>query len=616
MKSIISSYTAILSWDDFGGGPFELTVASEKSMENIIINESGIQAKEFRAALCPNRDYWWAVRNAKGECSQPGHFRTFETRILNGVPAGEKFGPARPRNHFAAPFPPYITEPLPIDENMPVSPWYCVKEYDSGPPPAFERIRHMLPSPVLDGDENHMLIAAYWYAWQVAFDQWLYEPYEKGQAVANICGCKDWGEFGSTVDYDTFFIMQFVRYARGAYPYINVYDNMYARQHENGMINKEGDNSNFEVYSSSPTMPTALAWAEWENYMVSGDKKRLENILLPLVKLYEWFQYYQRDADGFYYSGQGGHGDWSICANAFQALSAKAISDIARETGRNDLTAYFLKEFDEIKNMINERLWDEEGAFYSFKAPDGRFATHIKPGKTFKYSRSFDVLLAKAAPPGRADKMLKQLLDTNVFMGPYGIRSLSLDSNIYVLDTGNIIEADENNAIDTAFDFKKTVWAPVMVTALQALDNYGYIKESGELGERYARAVAESYKIHGDIREFSFADEIGTAGHHKFVGWSGYGPVACLIEYVLGFKINAPENTVCWNIRQICRHGIERLCFGNVTAGFICEKRSGDKEPCHITVKSNGTFTLAVKNGNDMPPAIFKVTSGISEFLC
>ena len=614
MDVTASAYTAIFSWDDFGDGPFELTAASDTSMENIVLCEKGIRKKEFRAALCPGQDYWWMVRSQKGECSPLGHFRTSETRICGDTPPIEKFGPARPRNHFAVPFLPYITKPLPVDEKMPVSPWYCVKEYDSSPPPAFEQIRHKLPNPVLDGCENRSLIEAYWYVWQIAFDCWLYEPYEKGQAVFNICGCRDWGEFGSTVDYDTFFIMQFIRYAYGAYPYINTYDNMYARQHENGMINKEGDNSNFEVYSSSPAMPTALAWAEWENYMVSGDKKRLENVLLPLVKLYEWFQYYQRDPDGFYYSEQGGHGDWSICANAFQALSAQAISDISREIGRGDLTDHFLKEYDSIKKMINERLWDEEGSFYSFRAPGGKFATHIKPGKTFKYSRSFDVLLAKAAPADRAAAMIKQMLDPNIFMGPYGIRSLSLDSNIYVLDINNIQEVEENNEPSTPFDFKKTVWAPVMVTALKALDSYGYTKEAGDLGERYARAVAEAYKIYGDIREFSYADEIKTEGHPKFAGWSGYGPIACLIEYVLGFKINAPENTVYWDIRQICRHGIANLCFGDITAGFICEARSSQAKPCRITITSNGAFTLAVRNKSEA--GTFAVAPGISEYSC
>jgi len=605
---VVSPYTAIFSWDGPGDGPYELAVAADESLENIVLCERGIDKREFRAALCPGRDYWWSANGKRG------NFRTPEPRILHDALAAEKFGPARPKNHFAVPFPPHITAPLPIDENMPVSPWYCVKEYSSPPPPAFDRIRHMLPCPILEGDENRPLLDAYWYAWQIAFDRWLYEPYEKGQAVANICGCRDWGEFGSTVDYDTFFIMQFVRYARGAYPYIDSYDNMYARQHENGMINKEGDNSNFEVYSSSPTMPTALAWAEWENYLVSGDKNRLGNVLLPLVKLYEWFSCYQRDVDGFYYSGQGGHGDWSICANAFQALSAKSLADIARETGRNDLSEYFTQEFENTKELINGRLWDEAGAFYSFKTPDGGFATHIRPGKTFKYARSFDVLLAKAAPADRAGRVIGQMLDPEVFMGPYGIRSLSLDSNVYVVDADHIAEAGDDNALDTAFDFQKTVWAPVMVTALHSLDHYGYTKEAADLGERYARAIAEGYMLCGDIREYSFADRIGMEGHHNFVGWSGYGPIACLIEYVLGFKTNAPENTVCWDIRQTCRHGLEKLCFGDITAGFVCEAHPGHGEKRRISVTSDGSFTLVVRNGGDT--ATFEVAPGVSEYLC
>jgi len=79
--------------------------------------------------------------------------------------------------------------------------------------------------------------------------------------------------------------------------------------------------------------------------------------------------------------------------------------------------------------------------------------------------------------------------------------------------------------------------------------------------------------------------------------------------------INASENTVYWDIRQICRHGIEKLCFGDVTAGFICEKRLNREEPRRITVTSDGAFILAVKNGNDLIAA-FDINPGISEYKC
>jgi len=103
---------------------------------------------------------------------------------------------------------------------------------------------------------------------------------------------------------------------------------------------------------------------------------------------------------------------------------------------------------------------------------------------------------------------------------------------------------------------------------IQSLENYGYHDEAADLAERYARALAEICHQHGDVTEFSWTEELAPGGNPKFVGWSGIGPIACLIESVLGFKPDAPQNTWTWHIRQNVRHGIQRLRFGNVTASL------------------------------------------------
>lgn len=602
ITNAVSSYTVILSWDETSRGPFEVAIASDSQMKNVVLREKNIAKTEFRAALCPNAEYWGIVRNDENKI---GTFSFATQDILNLHDASplEKFAPARINSKFAVPFPPHINEPLPIDGNAPLSPWYCAKEYDAAPPPSFGQVRGELPSPIFGGDENASMIGSYWRAWEIAFDVWLFEPQHKDQAAFNLNGCPFWGEFGSCVDMDAYYSAQYYRYAHGVYPYIKTCDNIYARQHENGLINKESDVNNYEVYSSSPTMPTAMAWAEWENYMVSGDKQRLADVLLPLVKLYEWFQRYQRYPDGRYFCGQAAHGDWSITANAFQALSARCISNIAGEIGRHDLRDYFLGEFDAIGRMINEQYWDEKGEFYNLQYPDGTFSTRPAEGKTFKWMRSFDALMAGVAPAGRADAMIRHMLNPGEFMGRYGIRSLSLDSNFYIADENNVADLAEYDPFlpdGSGFGINRlAAWAPTMICSLIALGNYGYIEKAEELAERFVRGLAEGYEKCGDIKEFSWADKAEMAGNGQFCGWSGYGPISGLIEYVLGFAIDAPKNIVYWNIHQTARHGIERLRFGDATADFLCEERQSRSDTRHIAVATNKEFTLVVKDGKN-----------------
>ena len=331
------------------------------------------------------------------------------------------------------PYSPYVNEPLPEDPAIPLSPWFSKKKYDLPPLPKFAELKDKLPSPILDGEANKSLLDAYWYAWQIAFEFYLYEPKEKDQAVAYMNACPYWAGWGSMQYFDTSYIMQYARYAHGAFDYASVLDNVYCRQHENGFIIKETDSSNYEVWSSDPTLAPIFAWAEWEAYLVSGDKSRLREILLPFVKYYEWLQRYQRHSNGHYYTDLIGHGDWGVFMNSSVAQMAASIAMIADEVGRKDLAKYFRKEAEQITALIERDLWDEKHGFYS-SLRNGKFTTEPEPGKLNKPMWSVGPLMAGIAPRKRAEKVIKQLLDEAGFMGKYGVRNLSADSSFYLPD--------------------------------------------------------------------------------------------------------------------------------------------------------------------------------------
>ena len=60
------------------------------------------------------------------------------------------------------------------------------------------------------------------------------------------------------------------------------------------------------------------------------------------------------------------------------------------------------------------------------------------------------------------------------------------------------------------------------------------------------------------------------------------------IEIVLGFyDVDAPTATVRWNLHQSCRHGIEKLSFGNTVTDILYEDGV-------VTVKTNRPYTLYI----------------------
>lgn len=86
-------------------------------------------------------------------------------------------------------------------------------------------------------------------------------------------------------------------------------------------------------------------------------------------------------------------------------------------------------------------------------------------------------------------------------------------------------------------------------------------------------------------------------GAGDFVGWGGIGPVANLIEYILGLDIDAPNRRITWRIRQTERHGLCNLQFLSQRVDLVCDARPNAEAPCRVHVKSGVAFTLRVQNG-------------------
>ena len=240
--------------------------------------------------------------------------------------------------------------------------------------------------------------------------------------------------------FDSCFILHFSRYGAQAYPFITCLDNCYARQHENGFICRESDRENREVYATFPVNPPLFAWAEWEWYQMTGDKERLRRVLLPLVKHYEWWMLYQRRENGLYWVDGVNEADdsprnelmhYSASASSYQALAALYLARIAKEVGRDDLGKFFDGQHEELKTLVNEKLWDEEHHLYNDVTKDGKFITELEPGVFCKHVHMFWPLMAELAPPERVGGMVAELKNPASFNRSSGIASLSADSKGY-----------------------------------------------------------------------------------------------------------------------------------------------------------------------------------------
>jgi glycogen debranching enzyme len=470
----------------------------------------------------------------------------------------------------------------------PLSPWFDRKSYSGAPPPAFEAIRPRLPVPVLEADDG--LIGMYWYCWKTLFSSsWLFPPTAPDhQAVANLLGARDWGMGGSTVVWDTCFMLHFARYANPAYPFITALDNCYARQHDNGFICREADAQNREVYWQFPLNPPLFAWTEWENYRISGDIERLRRVLMPVVKHYEWWMKYQRRVNGLYWNDGYNEADdsprnkleyYTASAASYQALAALYLARIAREVRRPDLEAFFTTEHAAIGKQVNTHFWDARHSIYNDLAHDGRFITELEPGVFCKHVHMFWPLIAEVADRRGVEGTIAELSNPKSFDRSSGVPSLSADSRGYRED-GQY--------------WRGAVWPPMQCMVQEGLRLNGEWARARSLAEKYLRALLTAFQSQKSIYENLAPDSPKGYGGNEFVGWGGIGPVSNLIEYTLGLQVDAPGKTIEWHIERTDRHGIQNLGFGHYAVHLICERRESAQSACHIEVESDGEFTLKV----------------------
>lgn len=600
-QTVENFLTAVVRWHyplDDAWAPWwdiSLEISRQADMsEPFITCDLKDEVTEYRFAALPATTYYWRVtpfvtkdgkRVELVDAAAQARFTTGTPLNRVGATDAERYrNPRRGAHWVNMPAVPYAAE-------EPLSPWYEVKAYRKSPPPTLAQIRDRFPVPVWDG--HPPALDAYWYCWDTILRVWTYAPLtDQHQAVSNLIGYRNWGQWGSTMIFDTCFMIHFARYGHQAYPFITGLDNVYARQHENGYICRESDRDNREVSSGFPVNPPLLSWAEWENYQVTGDTDRLRAVFLPLVRHYEWWMTYQRRENGLYWTHGLQEADDSprnalmhaaVSATSYQGLAAQCLAKMAGATGRDDMKEFFLAQNEELKQLVNRCFWDEAHGIYNDLDKDGRPITELQPGVFCKHVHMFWPLMAGFATPERAAGMVRELKDPRSFNRLAGVPSLSADSAGYNQENGQY--------------WRGAVWPPTQCMVQEGVKQTGHLDDLQDLAEKYHRACVADYQNQQTLRENMAPDKILGCGQPDFVGWAGIGPVANLIEYVLGFEIDAPGRVITWTIRQNERHGLTNLRLGDFTVDLIAEPAS-DNRARRITVASGGQFTLRLRRGN------------------
>ena len=412
--------------------------------------------------------------------------------------------------------------------------------------------------------------------------------------------------------WDSCFMALYSRFLNSVLPAMNNLDIMYHYQREDGFIAMAYNFEKGQEAYGENINPPLYAWTEWELFLASGDKSRLLKILPVLVNYFDWLKKNRTRKSGLYwfevpessgmdnsprgsYYNKQGSGICHLDLTCQQALSALYLAKIAKAIGENETAARFQKEHGELKNLVNKYMWNEKTHFYYDVFDDHEVYLHYN-WLNHKTICGFWPMLAGISSEMQTKQLIDHLLNPDEFYRPHRIPSLSADDPNYDPQGGYWLGG---------------VWPPTNYMVVKGLeyanqndrgfDSASFYDLAFDFAANHLDNMVKTYKECTPHTVWEcYSPEYVRPGTSKWgqisrpdiVGWSGLGPIAMLIEHIIGIHIYVPENAVFWNIKLFEEHGLENLSFGNGTISLLSKKRSASSHA--LIVKSDVPFTLNV----------------------
>jgi len=416
--------------------------------------------------------------------------------------------------------------------------------------------------------------------------------------------------------WDTCFMALYARYAPDQLPAMGGLDNFYELQRADGYIGMTYDMDSGDEPWPDRINPPLFAWAEWENYRSTGDRARLSRVVAPIERLMEWIDANRRTAPHarrravagkrddyqlYWFEDCGSSGmddsprtprtpeagrfyEW-IDLSSQVALSCRCLSLIRRALGDEERAASWQARAGAIGTLINEELWCERTRFYH----DRMLPRNFVSAKTVA---GFWPLLAGICPPERVESLLGHLENPEEFGRRNPVPSLSAD--------------DPNYSPEGRF-WRGGVWAPAVYMVVRGLTEAGKGDAAHGIAAAYLAGLRRVYDANDPHTLWESVapdrDEPGIKPYGPlrvkpdFVGWTGLGPIAMLLESVIGIDCDAARGVIDWTIRRTDEHGVRRLNVGaGARADLLCQARSAGS-PATVIARSGRDVVLRLRRG-------------------
>ena len=378
-------------------------------------------------------------------------------------------------------------------------------------------------------------------------------------------GCFIFPENGKYVigQFESIFSSFFLVYSNRNFDANKNIDYFYERQEENGAIRWQYDMTNDQpvLTSDNPEgigMPL-FAWAEFNLYHKSANKKRIKEVMPILQNYMAWIDATFKQENGLYavpatastmFNAPRENVCYPVDFNAAMTINAAHMSALGDILNDKDISFRYKRAYFSIKTRINSMMWDSSTGFYHDLDKEG----NRLPEKTIA---GFWPLLAEIPNADKSEMLVAHLTNPATFGTDHPFPSLSADSF-------NFKESGEG--------YRGSVFPFFNFMVIKGLEKYQQFELARECSIRHLYYILEALipndeKDHGAMYEAYLPCKNGKATLDGNPDWPktnfmcsvGLSTIALMIENVIGLSISLPRKTVDWIIPNLEIMGIENL---------------------------------------------------------
>ncbi|MDR2535267.1 MAG: hypothetical protein LBD29_04440 [Treponema sp.] len=405
---------------------------------------------------------------------------------------------------------------------------------------------------------------------------------------------------------DAIFSSFFLVYSNRIYQAHPTLDVFYDRQEPNGAIR-----SAYQIETGLPVVdkdnPEGLglplfAWAEFNLYHKSANKKRVKDVLPILHRYTEWIDATFKRSNGLYQvplsatsmvNAPREGAVYPMDFNTMMAINVLYMSALADILNDKESSFQYKRQYFSLKTRINTLMWDpDDGFYYDIDQNEKRIPVKMLAG--------YWALLAEIPNDDKAEQLIAKLQAPQFFGAPHPFPSVAVNEPSF----------DESGR-----GYRGAVFPHLTFMVIKGLERYQRWDLARECAIRHLYFVLDSMSPEGAIH----------AAHHNTVHskgqlWEAYLPLKegpaqwpeqpdfprvqyltydalstiCLtIENIVGLFISLPRKTVDWIIPNLEIMGVENLSLKKNMITILSNK-SGRGWEIHMESEKLYYFTINI----------------------